>query len=144
LKGVYDIAADYIMHANMSGLHGKSVLLGIGIGTILTALLGLIFFLGYKPEMDEAKVKELARKYGMVEAGEQAGFLKIEITKGETISEITEKLAKTGLIKDSVSFQIKIVNRNLKDEIKPGIYEFRGNENEDEIIAIITGKAGNY
>lgn len=124
----------------MSKLHGKSVLLGIGIGTILTALLGLIFFLGYRPEMDEAKVKELARKYGMVEAGEHAESIKIEIIKGETLSAITEKLAKAELINDAVSFQIKIVNRNIKDEILPGIYEFNGSENEDEIIAIITGK----
>jgi len=32
----------------MSKLHGKSVLLGIGIGVIITALLGLIYSLGYR------------------------------------------------------------------------------------------------
>ncbi len=30
----------------MSRLHGKSVLLGFGIGVIITALLGLIYSLG--------------------------------------------------------------------------------------------------
>lgn len=32
----------------MGKLHGKSVLLGIGIGIIITGLLGFIFSLGYK------------------------------------------------------------------------------------------------
>jgi len=32
----------------MGKLHGKSVLLGIGIGVIVTALLGLIYSMGYK------------------------------------------------------------------------------------------------
>ena len=121
----------------MSELHGKSVLLGMGIGIILTAILGIIFFLGYTPEMDEAKVKELAKKYGMVEPYEQAIPLVLKIAEGDSITSITNKLAELGIIEDNVSFQIKFVNCNAK--IIPGTYEFRGNESEDEIINILTG-----
>jgi cell division protein YceG involved in septum cleavage len=120
----------------MSKLHGKSVLLGMGIGTILTALLGLIFFLGYRPDMDEAKVKELARKYGMVEPGE-LGSIEVEIPKGITLTELTEKLAEAGLIKqeNKVSFQIKLASQKVQDTIKPGVYEFNGGESEEQIIS---------
>jgi cell division protein YceG involved in septum cleavage len=120
----------------MSKLHGKSVLLGMGIGTILTALLGLVFFLGYRPDMDEAKVKELARKYGMVEPGE-LGSIVIEIPKGTTLTELTEKLAEAGLIKqeNKVSFQIKLASQKVQDKIKPGAYEFNGGESEEQIIS---------
>ncbi|MBP7175712.1 MAG: hypothetical protein KBA53_05765 [Thermoclostridium sp.] len=122
----------------MSKLHGKSVLLGMGIGTILTAMLGLIFFLGYQPEMDEAKVKELARKYGMVEPGE-SGDIKIEIMKGFTLTELTEKLAAAGLISEDerVSFQIKLAGRKAQEKIQPGVYEFHGGENDEQIIDIL-------
>jgi cell division protein YceG involved in septum cleavage len=123
---------------NMNKLHGKSVLLGMGIGTILTALLGLIFFLGYQPEMDEAKVKALARKYGMVEPGE-LGSITIEIPKDITLTALTEKLADAGLIRQEnmVSFQIKLASRKVQEKMKPGIYEFSGKESEDQIIDIL-------
>lgn len=123
----------------MSKLHGKSVLLGMGIGIILTAILGIIFFLGYTPEMDEAKIKELAKKYGMVEPYEQISMLEITITKDDTITGITKRLEQLGIVKNSVSFQIKIVNRNAKDKIQPGTYKFTGSESEDEVIDMLTG-----
>ncbi len=122
----------------MGKLHGKSVLLGMGIGTILTALLGFIFFLGYQPDMDEAKVKELARKYGMVEPGE-TGSISIEIPAGFTLADVAEKLANAGLIRqdNEKAFQLKLANRKAKEKILPGIYEFRGNETEEEILNIL-------
>lgn len=125
----------------MSKLHGKSVLLGMGIGTILTALLGLVFFLGYQPEMDETKVKDLARKYGMVEPGE-LGVMTVEIPKDITLTGLTEKLAEAGLVKqeNKVSFQIKLAGRKVLDQIKPGDYEFHGGENEEQIIDILLSR----
>lgn len=122
----------------MSKLHGKSVLLGMGIGTILTALLGLIFFLGYQPEMDETKVKELARKYGMVEPGD-SGSITIVVPEDITLTGLTEKLAEAGLVEqeNKVSFQIKLAGRKVQDKIKPGVYEFHGGESEEQIINIL-------
>lgn len=122
----------------MGKLHGKSVLLGIGIGTILTALLGFIFFLGYRPDMDEARVKELARKYGMVEPGE-IGKTTIEITENFTLAEVAEKLVKAGLVRkdNEKTFQLKLASRKAKEKILPGVYEFRGNETEEEILDIL-------
>lgn len=121
-------------------LHVKSVFFGMGIGIILTAIIGMIFFLGYTPEMDKAKVMELARKYGMVDSAEIRKPLEVTISKEDTVKAITEKLVSLGLVEDAVTFQIKIINRNAKDNIISGNYEFTGLESEDEIIDKITGK----
>ncbi|NLN64542.1 MAG: hypothetical protein GX144_03880 [Clostridiaceae bacterium] len=124
----------------MTKLHGKSVLLGMGIGTILTALLGFIFFLGYQPEMDEAKIRELAYQYGMVDPGAM-GSITVTIMKDDTLLDVTEKLASVGLIKqeDMVSFQIRLASLKAKEkkDIIPGTYEFQGNEGQEEIIGIL-------
>ncbi|HEY8501021.1 MAG TPA: hypothetical protein VIL89_10405 [Clostridia bacterium] len=128
----------------MTKIHGKSVLLGMGLGIILTALLGCIFFLGYTPDMDEAKIKSLAKKYGMIEPGELAqisvsGRITIEVEEKDTLSQIAKKLRDIGLIKETMQFQLKVLNRKSEDKILPGIYEFTGNEDEQEIINILTG-----
>lgn len=131
----------------MSKLHGKSVLLGMGIGIIFTALLGLIFFLGYMPEGDEVKIKKLARKYGMVDASELQTKISLEVAKDDTLAMITDKLAEAGLIRqdndNKVAFQIKLANKKAQGEISPGTYEFFGGESEDEIIGILTSGNGN-
>ena len=88
--------------------------------------------------MNEDKVKELARGYGMVELKDVKAPLRIEIKKDDTVAHIAKKLVEKGLIQDEVSFQIKIVNRNLKEHIKTGVFEFNGDESEDAIIEIIT------
>lgn len=129
----------------MTKIHGKSILLGMGLGIILTALLGCIFFLGYTPDMDEAKVKTLAKKYGMIEPGEFAGIIvngriSIEIEESDTLTEIAEKLQNTGLLKETMQFRLKVLNQKAEDKILPGVYEFSGHEDEQEIIDIITGK----
>jgi cell division protein YceG involved in septum cleavage len=129
----------------MTKIHGKSVLLGTGLGIIFTALLGCIFFLGYIPEMDEAKVKSLAKKYGMIEPGELAqisvdGKISIEVEENDSLAQISKKLQDIGLVKETLQFQLKVLNQKAEDKIFPGVYEFTGNENEQEIINILTGK----
>ena len=129
----------------MSKLHGKSVLLGMGIGIILTAILGIIFFLGYTPDAGtngRSNMKQThERKYARVDPNEQISMLEITITKDDTITGITKRLEQLGIVKNSVSFQIKIVNRNAKDKIQPGTYKFTGSESEDEVIDMLTGSA---
>lgn len=130
----------------MARIHGKSMLLGMGLGIIFTALIGCIFFLGYTPDADEAKIKTLARKYGMIELGELAGTgssggISIEIDESETLAQIAKKLKDTGLIKETMQFQLKVLNQKAEDKILPGVYEFTGNEDEQKIIDILTGVA---
>jgi len=52
----------------MRRFHIKSILLGIGIGIILTAIIGLIYSMGeLPPELSKAVIIEKAKQYGMVE-----------------------------------------------------------------------------
>lgn len=116
----------------------------MGLGTIITALLGCIFFLGYTPDMDEAKVKSLAKKYGMIEPGELSqisvdGKISIRVEENDTLAQIAKKLQDIGLIKETMQFQLKVLSQKAEDKISPGVYEFTGNENEQEIIYILTG-----
>ena len=46
----------------MKLIDGKSVLLGMGIGIILTSLLGVIFFAGYSPQLTDAEIIRLSQK----------------------------------------------------------------------------------
>jgi hypothetical protein len=129
----------------MTKIHGKSVLLGMGLGVILTALLGCIFFLGYTPEMDEAKVKSLAKKYGMIEPGEITrigvnGKISIEVEESDTLAQIAKKLQDTGLIKENMQFQLKVLNQKAEDKIFPGVYrdtyDMNGNLIKTEKISV--------
>ena len=54
----------------MSSFNAKSVLLGIGIGIIITAIAGIIYTAGRDPMMDltEQQIISQAEKYGMVKA----------------------------------------------------------------------------
>jgi hypothetical protein len=111
----------------MTKIHGKSVLLGMGLGVILTALLGCIFFLGYTPEMDEAKVKSLAKKYGMIEPGEITrigvnGKISIEVEESDTLAQIAKKLQDTGLIKENMQFVYMHFQSSYNNNSKLGIH----------------------
>ncbi len=55
----------------MRKFHTKSIVLGIGIGIILTSIISLIYTAGLGDKgLSEKEIKDLARKYGMVEKGE--------------------------------------------------------------------------
>lgn len=64
----------------MQRFHVKSILLGIGIGIIITSIISMIYLAGVNPESNISKetVMEMAKKYGMVESTE---FVKIDDTK---------------------------------------------------------------
>jgi hypothetical protein len=50
----------------MKSFHIKSILMGIGIGIILTALIGIIYSAGMSPQMSKQEIMEKAKQYGMV------------------------------------------------------------------------------
>lgn len=50
----------------MRKLHDKSIILGIGIGMIITAIAGMIFSAGTQKELSKAEIIELAKGYGMI------------------------------------------------------------------------------
>ncbi|GAE89005.1 aminodeoxychorismate lyase [Acetivibrio straminisolvens] len=54
----------------MRKFHIKNILLGIGIGVVLTALTGIIYSAGMEPQMSKEEIMARARQYGMVSSSE--------------------------------------------------------------------------
>lgn len=50
----------------MHKFHIKSILLGIGMGIVLTAFISIIYLAGNQPTMSREEIIEKARQYGMV------------------------------------------------------------------------------
>jgi len=51
-------------------VHIKNILLGIGMGLVLTALTGIIYSAGREPQMSKEEIMAKARQYGMVPSNE--------------------------------------------------------------------------
>ncbi|HHV29898.1 MltG/YceG/YrrL family protein [Acetivibrio mesophilus] len=54
----------------MSKFYIKNILLGIGIGIVLTTLTGIIYSAGMEPQMSKEEIMAMARQYGMVSSSE--------------------------------------------------------------------------
>ena len=51
----------------MRKLHEKSIVLGIGIGMIITSIAGMIYSAGTQKELSKAEIISLAKTYGLIE-----------------------------------------------------------------------------
>jgi len=129
-------------------IDGKSVLLGMGIGIILTSLLGVIFFAGYSPRLSDAEIIELSRRLGMVDRLENStdirrnadGSILFIVREGETYTDISKRLYDAGIIESSIEFDIMIKKENLENSIKPGEYTISHSDDTKSIIEKLTGK----
>lgn len=130
----------------MKLIDGKSVLLGMGLGIILTSLLGVIFFAGYSPQLTDAEVIRLSRKLGMVDRydsnqdikRDSDGSLLFTVYEGETYSDISKRLYDAGIIESSIEFEIIIKKDKLEGSIKPGEYTIRHSDDTKSIIEKLT------
>ena len=135
----------------MKGFHIKSLFLGLGIGIIFTAIVGMVFFAGYNPnELSEDEVKQLARQYGMIEPKDAYDFknvfnkqsqeekITLTIDEADTIETIAQKLLDMSLIKSKIGIMSYYNNLEEKKEFKPNQYEIAKGTSIEEIIHIIT------
>jgi len=128
-------------------IDGKSVLLGLGLGIIITSLLGIIFFVGYKPQLSDAEIISHARKLGMIDRFESGGDIRrkedgsllFTIHENESYTDVSRRLYEAGIIDSSIEFEIMIKKENLEDLIKPGEYNISYNDDTKKIIEKITG-----
>jgi cell division protein YceG involved in septum cleavage len=127
-------------------IDGKSVLLGMGIGIILTSLLGVIFFAGYSPQLTDAEIIRLSQKLGMVDKYETSrdikrnpdGSILFIVYEGETFIDVSKRLYEAGIIESSIEFEIMIKKDDLEGSIKPGEYTIRHSDDIRSIIEKIT------
>jgi len=132
-------------------IDGKSVLLGIGIGIVITSILGFIFFLGYQPRLSDSEIISRARQLGMVDRFEngseirrnQDGSVTFTVREGESSSSVAQRLYDAGLIDSSIEFEIMLRKANLQDAIKPGEYRIYFDEDTKTIMDRLTGREGN-
>lgn len=67
----------------MRKFHIKSILLGIGMGIVLTAFISIIYSAGNQPTMSREDIIEKARQYGMVFSEEAVLTKSVESLKNE-------------------------------------------------------------
>jgi len=129
-------------------IDGKSVLLGMGIGIIITAMIGFIFFLGYTPQLKDSEIIERARSLGMIDPFENGteikrnrdGTLLFTIHEGESYADISKRLYESGIIDSSIEFELMIKKEKLENSIKPGQYTITSADDTKSIIRKITGQ----
>jgi len=69
----------------MRKVHEKSIVLGIGIGMIITAIAGMIFSAGTTKELSKAEIMSKAKLYGMIE--------QVQVLNGDSASIDSTNLA---------------------------------------------------
>lgn len=130
----------------MKLIDGKSLLLGLGMGIVITSLLGAIYFIGYKPQLSDAEIIALSQKLGMVDpySGDgdirrnADGSLIFTIHEGETYTEVSQRLNEAGVINSTIEFDIIVKKQKLEQSIKPGSYTITYDDDVKSIIQKIT------
>lgn len=132
----------------MKLIDGKSVTLGLGLGIIITSIIGFIFFIGYRPQLSDSEIITKAQKLGMVDRYSEEGdirrntdgTLNFKITESESYNQVSKRLYEAGIITSSIEFDIIIKKDGLKDAIMPGEYKMSFQEDTKTIIQKITKK----
>lgn len=130
----------------MKLIDGKSVLLGMGIGIIVTAILGFVFFLGYQPQLSDSEIIDRAKHLGMSDnvsrdgdfVRNRDGSLSFTINEGDTSRQVADELYAAGVIDSSIEFELAVQKDNLQDSIKPGKYNISYTDGVNAIIDMIT------
>ena len=123
-------------------MHGPSIFLGIGLGIILTALLGGLFFLDYSPLPDEAEIIRRANALGMVKAEavqvegvvrKADGTWSVTVSGKDSINGLAEKLVDAGLLSGELEFEIAAKQLGLSDPPAPGKYVVKAGAGAREV-----------
>lgn len=130
----------------MKLIDGKSVLLGMGLGIIMTSILGVIFFLGYEPQLSDSEIIQMAQKLGMVDRYSTEddimrnpdGSIIFIIKEDESFTQVSKRLYEAGIIESSIEFEIMLKKGKLEALIKPGQYTISFEDDIEKIIQKLT------
>ncbi|NLO93213.1 MAG: endolytic transglycosylase MltG [Clostridiaceae bacterium] len=130
----------------MKLIDGKSVLLGMGIGIIITAILAMIFFSGVEPKLSDAEIIQRARELGMTDKYVERddirrnpdGSLIFVVYENDDFTSVSKRLYDEGIIESSIEFDIIIKKEKLENAIKPGSYNISYSDNTKTIIQKLT------
>jgi cell division protein YceG involved in septum cleavage len=114
----------------MKRFHTPSILLGMGLGLLLTALMGVVFFSFLTPEPSDAEIVDRATSLGMRMPQAEAGMVRLGdgtaelfIREGETLSALAQRLEREDVLDNSLEFQVLARQAGLADTPPPGRYE---------------------
>lgn len=147
----------------MRNFHIKSLILGIGIGIVLTSVISMVYSFGTKPvqKISSEEVKKMARQLGMVESSQiikdidsvkdnnskaykdakpksNDDKIQFEIVEGDTSEIVADKLIDLGLIDSRAGFLLKLEEMGLSTRIKPGKYKVKRGISIQTLIDEIT------
>lgn len=122
------------------------MLLGMGIGIIITATIGMIFFAGVEPDFTDADIIQRSRDLGMVDRYEARedirrnadGSLAFFVNENEDFTDISRRLYEEEIIESSVEFDIIIKKEKLENAIRPGNYSIGYSDTTKTIIQKLT------
>ena len=124
-----------------------SLLLGVGIGLVLSSGIGIMFF-PQGERIDPEFIKSEAKKLGMIEASDyinkekiQAGdpetkikdTIIIEIPENTSDEKVAKLLKEKGLIKSEKEFIKKVREGKSSNKIQEGKFEFKKDDILDDI-----------
>ncbi|SCG83180.1 hypothetical protein DW1_1610 [Proteiniborus sp. DW1] len=149
---------------DMNKMNKFFVVLGIGIGLLVSSLLNIAYPKIKYIDYSEAQIIEKAKELGMVSlkevismnekksaetalTKEDTNLIKEEphpiefvINKGENSEQIVDKLFEKGIIKDKKEFTDKIIEEGLQKRFKYGIYELEPEMDYESLIKVLMGK----
>ena len=113
----------------MKRYHVPSLLLGFGLGLLITALTGVVFFSGADVRLTDEEIMMRAAALGMSHTGEAGlyhvqtnGGSRLELSGEERVSALAQRLAKAGILEASLEFEILARQEALQDPPEKGVY----------------------
>ncbi len=97
----------------MQNFHIKSIILGIGIGMVLTALISTIYSMGNEPVMDKNEIIERAKQYGMIFSEDIILDDVQKVNEGQVQSEVENSSA----LGPENSKENKTVENNVEEDV---------------------------
>ncbi|HEY5583625.1 MAG TPA: ABC transporter substrate-binding protein [Ruminiclostridium sp.] len=106
----------------MKKVHEKSIVLGIGIGMIITAISGMIFSAGTNKELSKSEIISLAKGYGLIEqvkfindenASNNSGNASVNSTTDE--STVADSTTDESTVADSTKDESTIANSTVAE-----------------------------
>ncbi|MBZ4665489.1 hypothetical protein [Mahella sp.] len=149
----------------MKRIFWGSLVLGMGIGIFVTALLSIIWFdrQAVDNALSDQQIMEKAKALGMIDPTEgsykqsitvdekaheetetgsssQESFVILTVNKGMTVSDVAGILRDSGVISDADAFINEVRKADLITRLQPGIFEIKKGSTTDEIIRLLFNK----
>ena len=96
----------------MKKVHEKSIVLGIGIGMIITAISGMIFSAGTNKELSKSEIISLAKGYGLIE---QVKFINDENASNNSGNASVNSTTDESTVADSTKDESTIANSTVAE-----------------------------